>query len=118
MSEVVLKGVPDFDKLEIVKTGTIVIDSDPSITTGNQSFEITHNLGFVPAVLAFSSDEAGTILQPLSFNSFDTSGVLVFQFIATTTKTKLIINQNTVANGLGDSLVKYYLLRTRIDANE
>jgi hypothetical protein len=57
---------PDYDKLEVVKSGTtsiaVVADDGGTVT-------ITHNLGFIPIVMAFVSND-GTVYQPLPYTVY------------------------------------------------
>lgn len=56
-----LQGIPQFDSLEIIKTGST---TNPAVTPNNSfTRTIAHNLGFVPIPFAFLSD--GTFYKQL-----------------------------------------------------
>lgn len=67
----VLTGIPNFNRLEVVKTGTSSV-TPTGASTEEVSTVVAHNLGFVPVVLAFvelSLNESTLVPMPyLAFN--------------------------------------------------
>lgn len=114
--DIILKGSPQFSKLELVKEGF----TDITFTEGNLSdeFIVTHNLGYIPvavAYLVFQGDE--TVWYPLPYIGSKTLGTAISfkkhsDFVVTPTRLLLYTTTATGA-GTGTATVKYFLFRVR-----
>lgn len=114
MADINLTGVPQFDKIEVIKTdkhtATFFAD-DSSFTT------IPHNLGFVPIALVYLTDEDETLFDPLpvalatnidTTNNVVNSQVTLFYAVDST---NLYINCNNALPTTPEVFFRYYLLR-------
>lgn len=113
-----LTGLPTFDHLEIIKTGTGII---PAVGAFDHSeLHITHNLGFKPIVIAYT-DYFNEITplpgSPLGSHIQGGDGFVRFQTWVSIYVTDAFLtfsHWNALeAAGVGALRVKYYLLRSR-----
>lgn len=116
MTDVVLTGVPSFDKLEIVKTGQVVVIKPAGQFSGTTV--VTHNLGYKPIVMAFSGDEGGTALPDFTIftNGTDSGKIWRLIYYSQVTETSVTFGYDSPSIGFGSGPeltadVTYYLLR-------
>lgn len=123
-----LVGIPNFDKLEIVKTGTFVLnDSSTGSSPGAGNFgtasevldTITHGLGYTPACFAFLEFESGSRTN-LPFNTQGSSNpaqMVWFTYRASASRTSFFISKaviiygDTIAGSFSNARVRYYLMK-------
>lgn len=84
-------GAPDFDKLEVIKTGSLdlaIAYTGTTVSAGTQTKVLTHSLGYKPVVMAFASLPDGTSLEqnliPIPYVTFFQSGGLSGEFMSST----------------------------------
>ena len=104
-----------FNTFKIVSSGTISI---PAVTAGTTYFDaVTHNLGYVPAVLAYKSDATPTYYVPLPAVFIDATGAnagKVNLTVYTQVTSSAIYFYTIVPTGFSTSsafTIRYYLLQ-------
>lgn len=101
--------------LKIVSFGTTSVSSDDSATGGHiGSTTITHDLGFIPIVIAFVQSGGSWFPMPAApAYSVSGTGTVFTQyiFIYSITSFNFVINFNNSAGGNATYNVKYYLLQ-------
>lgn len=122
--DIKLTGIPNFDKLEVVKSGITTIQSDGSPTNWSTT---PHNLGYTPTVLAYLNDvsiagvsSTGNIPLPtylgLTVDTVNDVVILRSWIHADVDDTNLyIILYNSQGGVISPYEIKYYLLRDRSD---
>ena len=114
MSEPALQSVPNYNNLEIVKTGTTVVDGDFSGAAGVHFVTVAHNLGYIPIPLVYTV--VGEEYYPLNMApgyGFG-GGSIEFNNWATcsTDSSNLYIRfASGSATDWGEQSYKYYLLK-------
>lgn len=81
----------NYNMFKIVASGSVnlgIVYTGTTVAAGTQSYTLTHNLGYAPVVMAYSTQPDAnmlvTSLVALPYATFFTSGVLNGEFIATT----------------------------------
>lgn len=115
--DTILTGVPQFDTLEIVKTGTLTLAKGASVDSQDTTFN--HNLGYVPIVIAMYDN--GTNTYTLPYLSIDLAGadggqvsLMIGGAYATDTQIGFTVTTPDNSGSYSQSLtfpVRYYLLR-------
>ena len=118
-----LQTVPQFDNLEVIKTGTITVvkPATTEVATGY----VAHNLGYLPGIIAFSTNDLGLTNQPLPIsvpatNAGTSTGQVAYSCNANVDITNVDVlvytpNWTTGSNSSYTNAitvtVRYYLLR-------
>lgn len=104
----------NFDRFEIVLTGTTTLDASSSIAGIPNFATVTHNLDFVPIPLVFMGSGSSYVPLPLLSSIGASAGELTFALYhdvaATSTRLIISLTTGTTANW-GTFPYKYYLLR-------
>jgi hypothetical protein len=112
--EIIQTGVPVFDKLEVVKTGTIAVSKGSGST--QDSTTINHNLGYTPVFMAFLISGGFYFNLPLILFGTVTHGRQVWDaYVDDTTITARVTVENTGATLSSD--IRYYLFRVTAKPN-
>lgn len=129
-----LAAALETNSFRIVSEGTLTIPSySPTFfvfkTYTNQSFSttVTHNLGFVPAVLAYVTDNAGTLYELMPYvnvnagggNSVSGGGLSIVNADVVVTSTSIYATSSMTCYGdynfsgivQSATTIKYYLLQ-------
>lgn len=104
-----LQGVPNFNALEIVKTGTITVNLTAPATQATNT--VSHNLGFVPVYLAYitTDDQLYNAVPWTLFNT--TAGLITYDAYVTATDLVARITKETNDSNDNSVTVKYYLFK-------
>jgi len=96
--------------LKVVSTGTVTM-SVPALSQLNTT-TVTHNLGYVPAVISFIKNPSGTYRQmPFTYWDRATNTTLAVAWAdASTTDVTFNLDNNSIAL-IGDYTFRYYLLQ-------
>lgn len=110
-----LTGVPQFDQLEIIKSGSYAADLTAIPINSSGTSTIAHNLGYVPHAIVYLTIPGSDGKIPMPYIAFsDATGLMIWQFSYTLDKTNLYVTFENHNNGLGSGYVyNYYLLRSR-----
>lgn len=120
-----LSGVPEFDTLEIVKTGKLSTSSFSFDTgagnyaQGGTTASASHNLGYVPAVIAYI--DGGLVYYPVPHQtiwSISSTGYTLLWVTVSVDKTNITLYVNTIgynnnAGTISGYDIKYFLFRER-----
>lgn len=114
MSDPALKGIPQFDKFEIVKTGLI---TGHTILAGTQELlTIPHGLGYVPVPMAMV-DQGGFFVPLPTFPVFGFSAgtftISVFSRCYSDIDNIYIETTNGAAGSQSAYAFKYFLMRSK-----
>lgn len=123
--DISLTGVPNFDQLELVKvmfittSGVTVSPSGGQYASAQSIDQVAHGLPYIPVVLAFLTDDSGT-LQPLPFtntNAASTSAAVwqSYSIIVDTVAISVLTQLTSFASAANEPSfsVKCYLLRSK-----
>lgn len=111
-----LQGVPEFDKLQVVKTGSGSITNTVGSGGGTTVATITHNLGYVPIVMAYGGSlSTGMIPLPLP-TAYTTDNTLIsfweYMYVSNITSTTFDISlAKKGPSGTTTKTFSYILLR-------
>lgn len=114
--ESVLTGIPEFDNIEVVKTGTTTLSRNAGTRTQTQT--VAHNLGYRPAVLAFLDIDG--VFYPIPFldvnpNSGSEDGYVREKVELYVDSTNIVFTvegyRSFYADSSFSSTIRYYLLR-------
>lgn len=123
--DISLTGIPDFDKLEVVKSGVFTL----TLPAGNYYAEgrVAHNLGYFPISMVYAkipyfssiltSDTVFSFTTPFSYLNSD--GFAMLNFYSTVTGTGIDFNIQVTNPATGGSFYgiqfvvpfQYYLMR-------
>lgn len=106
-----LTGVPDFDKIEVIKQGTATM---PAIGAGtfNSSITIPHGLGYPPTALVYLYSETDQQHLMLPWTSLGSTGQ-GWAFIPSTDSTNLYIDYQAINQSAAFPEIKFkwFLIR-------
>lgn len=121
MSEPALQSVPQFDKLEVVKAGTISLTKNASSSSATST--TAHGLGYQPIILAYSQNAAGVAYVPLQYYFVNlSSGLVDYEYAISVDNTNIYLfigapnyGTNTYYTATWTVTIKYYLLRQTVN---
>ena len=122
-----LTGIPEFDSIELIKTG-IINAAASTLTSGGagvwsfdtQSVTVNHNLGYTPILLAYIGGFINNGFVPIPFTVMTSSSstavawIEYYPLVDSTSITIYTKSQGLAYTGTAASIpIKYYLLRQK-----
>jgi len=115
MTTPALQGIPQFDQLEIVRSGVATFANIPA-GAGATGVTVNHNLGFTPIVIA----SAGTTISnnPLPYINLSGSSslavaLIIYVSVLNTLNVTFTWQQDSTGSAVTAPKVNYYLCRIR-----